>query len=666
MVNGDSGEPRMTPAPWVAFTRAGCDVGNVSVANTVLENNSAILTPPTALTAAALAGDTSISVGSVSRFLAGQMIQVGGEFVGLQSVGPGLILTLAAPLQQAHAAGSQVVAVDGTGDMTTIFGAGSTEWNEGKASQLAAFGTAARALAQTDFVGIAVHCGNSAQSVCHGNPNARPDSLPDEPGGYNGFQALFGAKYVNPAIAGGPAVNDINGNPIHDAFGQNGFPGFDAMSAATTLGYVAQMHEAGIPVTFAYISDVHDNHSGGGAYGPGEAAYVAALEAYDDAFAAFFERLAEDGIDKSNTLFIFTADENDHFAGQQAQGCDGVTVACLYNTVATKPFHGVFDVTNGATSGSSSSSWTGPTTWPPATQNGPLVGEVGYNLNWLLGPMPAGFDISFDSAPSFYINGQPQAVDGSGNVVVNPLLRAFEQKAANLKAFDPYVDATQLTPVANYLVDAPTLKAIHMINADPQRTMSFTMFAKPDYFFETFSPCPVGQGCVNDGFAWIHGDYSPDIGKTWLALVGPGVAKGGVDSDTWTDHADIVPTVMALTGLTTDYVPDGRVIREALKPQVARGGNGRSFTQLGAVYKQLNAPYGDFNHSLIVASTIGMAADDLTYLAMEEQIQSLTAQRDALVGRIRIVLNGTSTGHQEQLIRDGQSLLASAAALVGP
>ena len=31
------------PAPWVPYTRAGCDVGNVSVANTVLENNTAIV-----------------------------------------------------------------------------------------------------------------------------------------------------------------------------------------------------------------------------------------------------------------------------------------------------------------------------------------------------------------------------------------------------------------------------------------------------------------------------------------------------------------------------------------------------------------------------------------------------------------------------------------------
>jgi hypothetical protein len=40
MVNGDSGTPKTTPAPWVSYTRAGCDVGNISLANTVLENNS--------------------------------------------------------------------------------------------------------------------------------------------------------------------------------------------------------------------------------------------------------------------------------------------------------------------------------------------------------------------------------------------------------------------------------------------------------------------------------------------------------------------------------------------------------------------------------------------------------------------------------------------------
>ena len=130
---------KTTPAPWVPFTRAGCDVGGVGTANIELENT----------------------------------------------------------------------ATNATGDMTTVFGNGSPEWTE--ASNAAALpSTPANAKAkgqpQTDFVGIAVHCSKASTSVCASNTNARADALPDEPGGYSGYQALFGAKYVDPAITGGPAV----------------------------------------------------------------------------------------------------------------------------------------------------------------------------------------------------------------------------------------------------------------------------------------------------------------------------------------------------------------------------------------------------------------------------------------------------------------------------
>ena len=57
-----------------------------------------------------------------------------------------------------------------------------------------------------------------------------------------------------------PPSTNLDGNPIGDQFGQPGFPGFDGLFASTTLGYVAQMQEAGIPITFGYISDAHDEH----------------------------------------------------------------------------------------------------------------------------------------------------------------------------------------------------------------------------------------------------------------------------------------------------------------------------------------------------------------------------------------------------------------------
>ncbi len=81
------------------------------------------------------------------------------------------------------------------------------------------------------------------------------------------------------------------------------------------------------------------------------------------------------------------------------------------------------------------------------------------------------------------------------------------------------------------------------------------------------------------------------------------------------------------------------------------------------MYKQLDAPYGAFNHWLIVASTNGIKSDDATYEATEKAIQSLAAQRDALVLQMRDVLNGTGHGHSEQLIRQGWELLGRAWAL---
>ncbi|HKD19648.1 MAG TPA: hypothetical protein VKG23_17475, partial [Thermoanaerobaculia bacterium] len=346
MVNGDSGSPKNTPAPWVAYTRAGCDVGNVSAANTVLENNTSVIL--TSLTAPVSSGASVIFVGSVFRLAQGQKITVdpaSPEVGTIASIDTGTKkVTLNSPLAAAHPSGAKVYVTDPTGDMTAVFGEGSAEWNEGLNSQLANANTSARLLAQTDFVGIAVHCGKQATSVCHNNAKAKTDALPDEPNGYSGFQGLFGAKYVNPAITGGgTTVNDLNGNAIVDPFGNPGFPGFDSMPAATSLAYIAQMLEAGVPVVFAYVSDAHDNHAGGGAYGPGEAGYVAALQSYDQAFSAFFQRLANDGIDQSNTLFIVTADENDHFAGQDPnappfnQGCDGVHTACVYNQAVGSP-----------------------------------------------------------------------------------------------------------------------------------------------------------------------------------------------------------------------------------------------------------------------------------------------------------------------------------------
>src|SRR5438067_1332858 len=157
---GDDGQT--APAPWLTYTHAGCNVGGVSAANIELENNNApFFTSPSAASAA---GATNVKVGDVSNFTPGEQITIdsGGltETATIQTVGTrgatGTGLTLTAPLANAHSGpptAARVYGTDPAGDMTRVFGVGSDEWNEGRDSQLAPSGTAARGLAQADFVG---------------------------------------------------------------------------------------------------------------------------------------------------------------------------------------------------------------------------------------------------------------------------------------------------------------------------------------------------------------------------------------------------------------------------------------------------------------------------------------------------------------------------------
>src|SRR5579859_2679525 len=198
----------VTPAPWVPYTRAGCNVGEVGTANQELEN--------TAVDLAKVFGPNSPEVAQLNA---------------------------------------------DTGD--PIF----------KDAEVA------------DYVGIGVHCaqGNAfcanATAVKFGqnspSPTAVSDVLPNEPGGYAGFQALFGHRYVAPQLGAGttslfrngfPVTNasgnlvDLNGNQINGAFlfpAHPGFPGFSHINASQTLAYMADMLESGVPVVNGYISDLH-------------------------------------------------------------------------------------------------------------------------------------------------------------------------------------------------------------------------------------------------------------------------------------------------------------------------------------------------------------------------------------------------------------------------
>jgi len=550
---------KIAPAPWVPYTRAGCDVGQVATANTVLEN-------------------TGIDVATVFGNGSPEAIQAAGDSPGT-------------PATQTFA----------------------------------------------DYVGIGVHCAQGSD-ICAASPRPRPDLLADEPGGYNGYQGLFGAKYVDPVIKTNGPMTDLDGNVIKDANGHIGFPGFDGMEATVSLSWTAQMQEAGIPVTYSYISDAHDGHGNSGnihfAYGPGEAGYVQQLKDYDNAFAKFFDRLAADGINKSNTLFVFTVDEGDHFVGDQPTpaGCDGVNVACNYNRV------------------------------------GEINGDLRRMIRTQFGDT-TNFTVHSDDAPNVYITGNPGQTD--------PTTRTLEREMGQLSWLNPYTNAVQ-NNIMVALADKTEMKTLHMVTSDPFRTPTFTPFADPDWFFFATggANCAAPADCAfipprsSQSFAWNHGDIQDEIASTWVGMVGPGV-KTDPNYTGWTDHTDVRPTMMTLLGLKDDYQTDGRAVVEPLfdwaVPQTLRA-HRETLLRLGEVYKQVTASFGSFAMYTLVASTKALASgsstDDSTYTTIEGKIADLTTQRDALMAQIRTGLNNAQFAGQALNEQQAKGWIASAQSLI--
>jgi len=531
---GGDGQPQMinesgktASAPWVPFTRAGCDVGGFSVANM--------------------------------------------EFERLPD------------------------------DVTTFFGAGSAI-DTNVRNELASKDPATRQRPNTDFLGIAIHCAQGSK-LCD-NSFALNDPLPDEPNGYTGFKGLFGNVNVQPAISPSGPIKDLDGNVIADAFGHPGFPNLFNPVATQSLGYAAAMLEAGIQVVYVEIADVHDNRVGGGAFGPGEAGYVNQLKAYDKAFGQFFARLKTDGITKDNTLFVVLPDENDHFVGgpPSPTNCDGITTPCTY---AHK-------------------------------------GEIDVIINRLALTQRANntsFSVHSDDAPTVYITGNPAPTD--------PITRTLEQDFNALLATNPITGNTDR--LSSLLADQAEMKLLHMVTKSPARTPTFTMFGNDDYFFFTGKggACALQTDCVFEetGFAWNHGDFQKQITRAWLGVVGPGINNLGRNDDVFSDHADVRPTMMALIGLTDDYVHDGRVIAEwihqgALPSGIRRGRE--DFVELAAIYKQLNAPLGQLGRASMVFANRSITAGDKVYGRYLDKIGGITEDRNELVDQIKQVLNAAA------------------------
>jgi hypothetical protein len=392
------------------------------------------------------------------------------------------------------------------------------------------------------------------------------------------------------------------------------------------------MQTHGIPVTFTYLSDVHDNWTTGAGLGPGSAAYESQLRQENAAFGTFFKDLAAAGITKANTLFVITADEGAHFVGSAPTpaDCNGVTIACSYGK----------------------------------------VGEVNGNLTGMLAAkgVTTPFDVAADSAPVIYVHGQPAATSAP--------VRAMERAAAGLTANDLATGHT--VALTSSLADPAEMNILHMTTGDPKRTGTFALFANPDFGLSS-GPASCGSSCVSEPGgqdAWNDGDVAPQTDTTWLGLVGPGVVQLGVNNAIWSDHTDIQPTMMALLGLKDDYTPDGVVLGDVIESSAlprAMLSNYPTLTKLGHVYTQLEAAVGQFGLATLTASTRALASDspgDATYTGIENQLRALGAARDTLAGQIQTLLIGAEFGNTpisakaaQKLITQANTLLAQAGTL---
>ncbi len=398
------------PAPWVLFTRAGCDVGAVAAADMEIENTGVDLT-------------TVFGAGSPQT-------------------------------TDKHAfANYEGIAIHCAKTSTLC----STE-NGGFPDKLPWESNADGSAATTDGTGTST--AYQGYNALFGHKYVT-----------QAFQTLgLGSKVLD----NNGNLLDINGNVIVDDFPAGtltpGFPGF-SLHPQYALGYTADMLEAGVPVVYTYIITPHrplpvnpygygfagaDGKGDKNDYGPGEAHYVQTLQQYDDSFNKFFTRLANDGITPANTLFVITAEEGDHVvaANPTNPGCDGVTTPCTYgNTPGNEVgelnlnFRGLLQAEMGITTSASVNSDDAPDIY--------LTGNPASNDSTLR---------TFERASGTVSVTNP--ISGATDTIAQEMANPAEFKILHMQTFDP-LRTPSFTMFANpdYFVTGSTVCGTSLIPA---------------------------------------------------------------------------------------------------------------------------------------------------------------------------------------------------------
>ncbi|HYB28295.1 MAG TPA: hypothetical protein VEF89_16895 [Solirubrobacteraceae bacterium] len=287
------------------------------------------------------------------------------------------------------------------------------------------------------------------------------------------------------------------------------------------------------------------------------------------------------------------------------------------------------------------------------------VGEVDTSLPGLLKSLYPSqtiptFGFDFDDAPAIIVPNQ-SSPSGTRPGPKDPTVRTLERDISAANEYNPITGAT--IPITVNMADENEETILYMVNADPNREPTLTLFGDPSFYFQSSCDGTTGTGSLpgcpiqNPDYAWNHGDIQPEIASTWQGWVGPGIKNLGETSSIWTDHTDARPTMMTVLGLHDDYSWDGAAIAQIIGSTDGGWGwgsrgqsalpwsirvNERGYEELAAAYKQLDAPFGEFGLGTLDADTTALASgsssNDGDYTATTSQLQACEGRRTTVAG----------------------------------
>ena len=496
-----------------------------------------------------------------------------------------------------------------SGDMTRVFGVGLARVERGERgdadSSRRPTSSASRSTARR------------ARALCDDEPEREAGRLPTiVPGLATTASRRSSARSTsNPAITGGqPCVKATGRQPtITDPAGNCGFPGFDGTLAKNTLGDVAQMQENGVPVTYAYISDAHDNHTlRPRVSGPGEADYQAAA------------RRLRRGVRRRSSQRLAAATASTRATRSSSSRSTRATTSPAASARRSPDGSGALTYTH-----------TTCTDRRPRARRTRSARSTRTSSGARADRQPT-FDIHFDDAPTFYVNGQPDADRPDG-------AQARAGSSARLRC--PTRTSHAASPRRSRSASPTRSRRRRCTWSTPIRSgrRRSRCSANADFFFQT-SNCagwhrsgrrPSASTRGSPGTTATSRTRSATRGSGWSAPAS--TANGDRLEDLDGPRRPPADDQRARSGCRTT-TPTTAVSSRRCSTTSAITDRRSTATRVDAArraYKQLNAPFGAVRGTTRSSRRPrrSRSTDELKYDSIETQIANLTVQARRARGR---------------------------------